>query len=49
MAICPVCKMEVEEKKARGTSENKGKTYHFCCKACKKKFDETPDKYSTDK
>jgi YHS domain-containing protein len=49
MAICPVCKMEVEEKKARGTSEHKGKTYHFCCKACKKRFDETPDKYSTDK
>ena len=49
MTVCPVCKTEIEEKKARGTSEYKGKTYHFCCKACKKKFDETPDNYSTDK
>ncbi|MCX6007897.1 MAG: YHS domain-containing protein [Chloroflexi bacterium] len=47
-ATCPVCKMEVEEKKARGTSEYKGKAYYFCCKTCKKKFDENPDKYQTD-
>jgi P-type Cu+ transporter len=45
---CPVCKMDVEEKKARGTTEYKGKTYYFCCKACKKKFDESPDKYQAD-
>jgi len=49
MAVCPVCKMEVEEKKARGTSEHKGKTHYFCCKACKKKFDENPELYVKDK
>jgi YHS domain-containing protein len=48
-ATCPVCKMEVEEKKARGTTEYKGKAFYFCCKACKKKFDETPDKYVAEK
>jgi YHS domain-containing protein len=49
MTVCPVCKTEIEDKKARGASEQDGKTYYFCCKACKKQFDETPDKYSTDK
>jgi len=37
--------MEIEEKKARGTSTVKGKTYYFCSKACKKKFDESPEKF----
>lgn len=49
MAHCPVCKMEVEEKKARGTSEYGGQTYYFCCKACKKQFDLTPEKYASAK
>ena len=46
--VCPVCKMDVEEKKARGTSEYQGKTYYFCCKACKKQFDDHPEQYKTD-
>ena len=45
MAVCPVCSMEVEEKKARGTSSFKGKTYYFCSKACKKNFDESPEEF----
>jgi P-type Cu+ transporter len=49
MTNCPVCKMEIEENKARGKSEYKDNTYHFCCKACKKKFDETPEKFVTEK
>lgn len=49
MTVCPVCKTEIEDNKARGTSEKDGKTYHFCCKSCKKQFDEAPDKYSTGK
>jgi len=49
MTNCPVCKIDVEENKARGKSEFKGQAYYFCCKACKKKFDETPDKYVTEK
>lgn len=49
MTNCPVCKMEIEENKARGKSEYKDKIYHFCCKACKKKFDETPDAFVKEK
>jgi YHS domain-containing protein len=45
MAVCPTCKIEVEEKKARGQSTQKDETYFFCSKACKKKFDEEPEKY----
>lgn len=45
MAVCPVCSMEVEEKKARGTTTHKDKTYYFCSKAGKKKFDESPEKF----
>jgi len=45
MAIDPVCKMEVEESKAAATSEYKGKKYYFCSVACKKAFDQDPEKY----
>jgi len=45
MAIDPVCKMEVDEKKAAATSEYKGKKYYFCSVGCKKAFDANPEKY----
>jgi YHS domain-containing protein len=45
MAIDPVCKMQVNEQKAAGTSEYKGQTYYFCAVSCKRKFDEQPEKY----
>jgi magnesium-transporting ATPase (P-type) len=45
MAIDPVCKMEVKENEAAATSEYKGKKYYFCAIACKKAFDQNPDKY----
>jgi Cu+-exporting ATPase len=45
MAIDPVCKMEVKESEAAGTSEYKGKKYYFCSVACKKSFDQDPEKY----
>jgi Cu+-exporting ATPase len=45
MAIDPVCKMEVDEKKAPATSEYKGKKYYFCAMGCKKAFDANPEKY----
>jgi len=35
----PVCSMNVDEKKAAATSTYKGKTYYFCAKVCKEKFD----------
>ena len=45
MAIDPVCKMEVEEKKATAVTEYKGKKYYFCAVGCKKAFDQDPEKY----
>ncbi|MGD0951442.1 MAG: YHS domain-containing protein [Methanotrichaceae archaeon] len=45
MAVDPVCKMNVDEKTAKLTSEYKGKKYYFCAPGCKKAFDETPEKY----
>ncbi len=41
MAKDPVCGMEVDEKKAKFTTDYKSKTYYFCSKACKDKFDAT--------
>ena len=45
MAIDPVCKMTVDEKKAKLKSNYKGVTYYFCVPGCKKAFDENPVKY----
>ena len=46
MAKDPICGMDVDEKKAAGNSEHKGKTYYFCAPGCKKEFDGNPDKYA---
>jgi YHS domain-containing protein len=48
MAIDPVCKMQVDENKAAGKSEYKGKTYYFCAPGCKAKFDRDPGQYVRD-
>ncbi|MGE3510126.1 MAG: YHS domain-containing protein [Vicinamibacterales bacterium] len=45
MAVDPVCKMQVDEKKNAGTSEYNGKTYYFCAVSCKRKFDAHPQAY----
>ncbi len=45
MATDPVCKMTVDEKKAAGKSDYKGKTYYFCSPVCKTKFDANPGAY----
>ena len=34
-----VCGMQVDPAKAAGTSQYNGKTYYFCAKGCKAKFD----------
>lgn len=45
-AICPVMKNKIANvAKAAGKSVYKGKTYYFCCKSCKPKFDKSPAKY----
>jgi P-type Cu+ transporter len=40
-----VCGMQVDPAKAAGTSEYNGKTYYFCAKSCKAKFDANPTQY----
>ncbi len=40
-----VCGMQVDAAKAAGSSEYKGKTYYFCAKVCKAKFDAHPENY----
>jgi Cu+-exporting ATPase len=40
-----VCGMQVDPAKAAGTSEHGGKTYYFCSKGCKAKFDANPAQY----
>lgn len=45
-ATDPICKMTVEVAAARHTSEYGGETYYFCCPACKREFDEEPEKHA---
>ncbi len=45
MAKDLVCRMEIKEEEAAASSLYKGKEYYFCSKSCKKKFDETPERY----
>ena len=41
----PVCHMQVDKNNPGATSIYEGKTYYFCCSACKEKFDHDPKKY----
>jgi hypothetical protein len=57
MVKCPVCGTEIEigsqvaklfgavRAAPRASSTFEDKEYFFCCKACKKKFDEKPDNF----
>ena len=45
----PVCGMEIDPAKAAGKSVYSGKTYYFCSKSCKEKFDQDPKKYAEPK
>lgn len=46
MAIDPVCKMTVDEKKPTGgKAEYKGASYYFCSPGCKRAFEKNPEKY----
>lgn len=45
MAVDPVCGMDVDERKAAGTSDYRGQTYYFCSSGCKAAFDKAPDKF----
>ena len=41
-----VCGMQVDPAKAAATSEYNGKTYYFCAKGCKTKFEANPAQYT---
>ena len=45
MAKDPVCGMNMKEEKAAGTSQYQGRSYYFCSKSCKEKFDQKPEQY----
>jgi Cu+-exporting ATPase len=45
MATDPVCKMQLNEKKAAATHEYEGKTYYFCAVGCKDKFCADPERF----
>lgn len=45
MAKDPVCKMDVDPRKAAGQSQYKGEVIYFCATSCKAKFDADPEKY----
>lgn len=41
----PVCHMDVDPGKARGSAEYKGQTYYFCSAGCESRFKADPEKY----
>ena len=43
--IDPVCGMSVDEKTAPARATYEGKTYYFCSKGCKAKFDANPGQF----
>lgn len=45
MAVDPVCKMSVDEKKAAATYDYNGKKYYFCAPGCKDAFSKDPEKF----
>ncbi|MEI7941954.1 MAG: YHS domain-containing protein [Candidatus Riflemargulisbacteria bacterium] len=45
LVICPVSGEKILPEKAFNSTVYKGKTYYFCCKACKPMFEKNPTKY----
>ncbi len=45
--VDPVCGMTVEMATVRYTSRYDGRSYYFCCPACKRAFDGAPEKYAS--
>src|SRR5262245_60490500 len=41
----PVCGMTVDPERAAGVSQHNERTYYFCSKGCKARFDANPDQY----
>lgn len=45
----PVCAMEIDEQTTVWSSVHKEKSYYFCSRGCKDKFDKEPDKFLSSK
>jgi YHS domain-containing protein len=45
MVVDLVCRMTLSEEKAVEEVEYKGKTYYFCGKGCKERFENDPERY----
>jgi YHS domain-containing protein len=43
--VDPVCRMEVDPRKAAAQSTYQGRTYYFCCPGCKARFDRDPESF----
>ena len=43
----PVCGIQVDPATAAGSSRWQGKTFHFCSRSCKEKFDADPSRFVT--
>ncbi|QFT57720.1 Copper-transporting P-type ATPase [Sulfitobacter sp. THAF37] len=43
----PVCGMTVDPTAGKPTATHEGRTYHFCCDGCRKKFEADPEPYRT--
>jgi Cu+-exporting ATPase len=41
----PVCGMEIDKEKARGSANHMGRSFYFCSESCQKKFEKEPMKY----
>jgi Cu+-exporting ATPase len=46
VAVDPVCRMEIDPRKAAARSTYEGRTYYFCCPGCKARFDAEPAAYA---
>ena len=42
----PVCGMRLEEADVQATATHRGRAYHFCSVACRRKFEQSPDRYA---
>lgn len=43
--VDPVCHVKLDKHAVKFKSAYKGKNYNFCSLSCRKKFDETSEKY----
>lgn len=45
----PVCGMEIDKEKTKGTTIHMGKTYYFCSESCQEEFEKGPEKFANGK